>query len=177
MTRITDTKYWRDSVRKIMTFRYLDDIELDRLLSVGAILEYDLEEPIVIEGDIDQQFYGILQGTVSVTVHETEGKDVFVCSLGEGEVFGEAGFFMNIKRTATVTALEKTVALQLNRKDLTALIRDFPVAGNKILLITIYGLLKKLRAANQELAYERKSDMNQIDIDDLVNGLLSPIEP
>ncbi len=160
-----------------MTFRYLDDIELDRLLSVGAILEYDLEEPIVIEGDIDQQFYGILQGTVSVTVHETEGKDVFVCSLGEGEVFGEAGFFMNIKRTATVTALEKTVALQLNRKDLTALIRDFPVAGNKILLITIYGLLKKLRAANQELAYERKSDMNQIDIDDLVNGLLSPIEP
>lgn len=172
MKIITDTKPWRDSVRNIMTFRYLDDAELDRLLSVSMIQEYDIEEPIVTEGNIDQHFYGILKGTVCVSVHETDGKDVFVCTLGDGEVFGEAGFFMNIKRTATVKAQETTWALQLNRKDLTAMIRDFPAAGNKILLITIYGLLKKLRQANQELAYERKSDMNQVDIDDLVKGLL-----
>lgn len=172
MKIIENTKIWRSAVRNIMTFRYLDDKELDRLLAVGAIIEYEQDEPIVHEGDIDQQFYGVLDGTVCVSVLENEGKDVFVCSLGPGEVFGEAGFFMNIKRTASVTAQGKTVALQLNRKDLTALIRDFPTAGNKILLITIYGLLRKLRQANQELAYERKGDMNQVDIDDLVNGLL-----
>lgn len=171
MTALTVTKKWRDAVREIITFKYLDETELDRLLSVTSILEYDLEEPIVTEGEIDQHFYGVLEGTVSVCVHENDGKDVFICSLGPGEVFGEAGFFLNIKRTATVTALGKTIVLQLHRKELTAFIRDFPTAGNKILLITIYGLLRKLRMANQELAYERKSDINQDDIDDLVNSL------
>lgn len=173
MTILNDPNKWRNEVRKIMTFRYLTDIELNRLLEVGDIAEYDLEEPIVQEGQVDQHFFGILEGTVSVSVQEQEGKEVFVCSLGPGEVFGEAGFFLKIKRTASVTALGKTTVLRLARKDLTALIREFPAAGNKFLLITIYGLLRKLRMANQELAYERKSDMNQEDVDDLINGLLS----
>lgn len=156
-----------------MTFRYLDDAELDRLFSVGSIVEYDLEEPIVQEGELDQNFFGILEGTVSVTVKERDGRDVFMSSLGAGDVFGEAGFFLNIKRTATVTSLGKTVTIRLKRKDITSLIRDFPAAGNKILLVTIYGLLRKLKMVNQELAYERKADMCQDDVDDLVNGLLS----
>lgn len=176
MELIPVTKIWREAVKKIITFRYFDDSELDRLLNVGMILEYDSEEPIIVEGDVDQHFYGILEGTVSVTVHEKDGKDVFICVLGTGEVFGEAGFFLNIKRTASVTAKDKTVVFRLNRKEMTALIRDFPAAGNKILLITIYGLLHKLRQANQELAYERKGDMDQLDIDDLVNGLLTPAD-
>jgi CRP/FNR family cyclic AMP-dependent transcriptional regulator len=35
-------------------------------------------------------------------------------------------------------------------------------------MVIIYGLLRKLREANQELAFERKSDVGQDDIDDLV---------
>ena len=37
-----------------------------------------------------------------------------------------------------------------------------------MLMIIIYSLLKKLRDANQELAFERKSDIDQNDIDSLV---------
>lgn len=175
MNILPDAKSWRDAVRNLITFKYLDDAELDRLLGFGSILEFGLDEVIVQEGEIEHQFFGILQGTVGVSVHENEGKDVFICSLGAGDVFGEAGFFLNIKRTASVISLGKTIALRLNREDIAALIRESPSAGNKILLTTIYGLLRKLRAANQELAYERKSDMNQDDIDDLVGGLLEQI--
>ena len=174
MTILENTAPWRDAVRNIITFRYLDETELDRLVGIGTFVEYGLEEPIVQEGEIEHHFFGILEGTVSVTVHEKEGNDVFICSLGAGDVFGEAGFFLNIKRTASVISLGKTVAIRLDRANIAAFIREHPAAGNKILLTTIYGLLRKLRAANQELAYERKSDMNQDDIDDLVSGLLSP---
>ncbi len=155
-----------------MTFRYLGDDELTALIQAGTVLEYDGEEPIVREGEIDQCFFGILRGTVSVSVQENEGKDVFICALGAGEVFGEAGFFLKIKRTASVIAQDKTTVFRLTRGSLAKYIRSHPSAGNKILMITIYGLLRKLRMANQELAYERKSDMAQSDIDDLVNGLL-----
>lgn len=173
MTILPDAKSWRKAVHGIITFRYLNDVELDRLLGIAAIIEYGQDEVIVQEGEIEQQFFGILEGTVAVSVHEGEGKDVFICSLGVGDVFGEAGFFMNIKRTASVVALGKTVVIRLNREDIASLIREEPTAGSKIFLTTIYGLLRKLRAANQELAYERKADMNQDDIDDLVSRLLS----
>ncbi len=173
MKTIPDANAWRKAVHDIITFRYLDEKELDRLLAVGRVIEYGREEVIVKEGEIEQLFFGILDGTVSVSVHENEGKNVFICSLGAGDVFGEAGFFMNIKRTASVIALGKTVVFALNREDIASLIRTDPAAGNKIFLTTIYGLLRKLRAANQELAYERKSDMNQDDIDSLVSGLLA----
>lgn len=135
-------------------------------------MEYGLDEPIVREGELDQHFFGILEGTVAVSVREENGRDVFMSSLGAGDVFGEAGFFLNIKRTATVTSQGRTVAIRLNRKDITEILRDHPLAGNKILLVTIYGLLRKLKATNHELAYERRADMEQDDVDDLVNGLL-----
>ncbi len=172
MTILTDNDRWLKAVRNIITFRYLTDVELEVLVKSGTIQEYTGEEPIVTEGEIDQGIFGILQGTVSVNVQENDGADVFICSLGPGEVFGEAGFFLKIKRTASVVAKDKVTVFRLDREALMAHIRQFPSAGNKILLITIYGLLRKLRAANQELAYERKSDMNQGDIDDIVAGLL-----
>lgn len=167
---------WRDKVKDIMTFKYLTDAELDHLLSTGSVLQYDRNEAIVREGELDHHFFGVLSGTVSVSVGEAGGKDVFICALGEGEVFGEAGFFLKIHRTASVVARDKAVMFRLERKELASFIRAYPSAGNKILLITIYGLLKKLRAANQELAYERKSDLEQSDIDDLVGGLLAEME-
>lgn len=175
MTELKNGPEWREAVRGIMTFKYLSDSEVDRLLEGGAVVQFDRNETIVREGDLDHHFFGILSGTVSVSVRETDGKDVFICALGAGEVFGEAGFFLKIHRTATVVAKDRAVAFRLNRSELAGFIKAFPSAGNKILLITIYGLLKKLRAANQELAYERKADLEQDDIDDLVGGILGEI--
>lgn len=176
MTVLDNSPEWHNSVRNIMTFKYLSDRELDFLLSVGSVLRYERNETIVREGELDHHFFGVLSGTVSVSVSETGGKDVFICALGEGEVFGEAGFFLKIHRTASVIAKDRAVVFRLERKELASFIRSYPAAGNKILLITIYGLLKKLRAANQELAYERKADLEQDDIDDLVGGILSEME-
>lgn len=163
-----DKDAFRAKAKGIMTFRYLDGAELERLVDTATVCRYGAEEPITEEGGLDPYFFGILEGTVSVTVRENEGKDVYICSLGPGDVFGEAGIFLNVKRTATVTALGDCVLLRLHRKDLSSFIKDQPSAGNKMLLVVIYGLLRKLRAANQELAFERKADMDQTDIDALI---------
>jgi len=55
---------------------------------------------------------------------------------------------------------------------MSAFIRSKPAGGNKLLLVIIYSLLRKLRAANQELAYERKADMDQADVDSLMADML-----
>ena len=60
----------------------------------------------------------------------------------------------------------------MQRSDLSAFIKSQPAGGNKLLLVVIYSLLRKLRAANQELAYERKADMDQSDVDSLMADML-----
>jgi CRP/FNR family cyclic AMP-dependent transcriptional regulator len=164
-------------VRKIVTFRFLSDGEVIDLLGVSEVLEYEEGEPIVSEGEVSPYFFGIIEGTMSVgvTVAEEGGeeKQVYVTSLGPGDVFGEAGIFMSVKRTATVTALGPVVAIRIHRKELVRFLQRHAEAGNKILLTIIYSLLRKLRAANQELAYERKSDIGQDEIDSMVDGLFS----
>jgi len=51
-------------------------------------------------------------------------------------------------------------------------IKDYPRSGNKILMLIIYSLLKKLKEVNQELAYERKSDADQDDIDSIIQNFM-----
>ena len=137
MTLISNTEEWQDAVRKIITFRYLGDSELEYLLQAGNIEEYDIEEPIVNEGELDQCIFGILKGTVSVNVSERDVRQVDICALVAEELFGEAGLFMKIKRTASVVAQEKTTVFRLSREDLTSYIKEHPSAGNKILMVTI----------------------------------------
>ncbi|MCK5198011.1 MAG: cyclic nucleotide-binding domain-containing protein, partial [Spirochaetales bacterium] len=118
-------------------------------------------------------FYAVVEGSVRVSALESEGKDVYICTIGDGEIFGEAGIFMNVKRTASVTSCTETIVFRIERTQMLKFLKENPVAGNKFFMVMIYGLLKKLKEVNRELAYERKTDIDQDDIDALVNGLLN----
>ena len=146
---------------------------VDNLIDSCSILSFDEEEPIIKQGDTDQSFFAVVEGSVTVSALESEGKDVYICTIGDGEIFGEAGIFMKVKRTASVTSSMKTIVFKIDRTHMQKFIKENPSAGNKFFMVMIYGLLKKLKEANQELAYERKADVDQDDIDALVNDLLN----
>ncbi len=55
------------------------------------------------------------------------------------------------------------------RKDLISFFNKYPATGNKMLMIIVYSLLHKLRDANQELAFDRKTHILQSDIDSIIN--------
>lgn len=173
MIEITNKENYKNKIRKILTFKLMTDIELDHLLNSCSILSFDEEEPIIKQGDIDQSFYAVVEGSVRVSALESEGKDVYICTIGDGEIFGEAGIFMNVKRTASVTSCTKTIVFRIGRPQMLKFLKENPVAGNKFFMVMIYGLLKKLKEVNRELAYERKTDVDQDNIDALVNGLLN----
>jgi CRP/FNR family transcriptional regulator, cyclic AMP receptor protein len=173
MTEILKKTDYKVQIKKILTFKFMTDMELDNLIENCSILSFDEEEPIVIQGQTDQSFYAVIEGSVKVSARETEGKDIYICTIGDGEIFGEAGIFMKVKRTASVTSCTKTIVLRIERTQMLQFIKENPVAGNKFFMVMIYGLLKKLKEVNRELAYERKADVDQDDIDALVNGLLN----
>ncbi len=167
MKTISDGAAVRAQTGKVLIFKPLGEQELTALLGIASIITYDEGEKIVSEGDVSSSFFIVLDGTVHVMVRQ-QGKEVFICSLGEGDVFGEAAMFLKVKRTADVVAAGPVTLMQIRRPDLMGFIRKFSVAGNKLLLVIVYGLLRKLRGANQELAFERRSDIDQDDVDALV---------
>jgi len=172
MKRIKLTEDIHSQIREILTFRFLTQEELDRLIKASQIQLYAPGEKIITQGEVNQAIYAIIKGNVKVTVQEREENEAYISTIGAGEVFGEAGIFTEVKRTASVTCVEETLLLELDRKALISFIRSHPKAGNKILMLVIYSLLKKLREVNQELAYERKADADQDDIDSIIRNFM-----
>lgn len=161
-----------NKIKKILTFRFLSEKELESLVKISMIEHYDNEEKIIHQGEINQSFYAIIDGTVKVTVQEEGQNEAYICTIGNGEIFGEAGIFTEVKRTANVTCCTDATLLTITRDAMINFIKENPRSGNKILMLIIYSLLKKLKEVNQELAYERKSDADQDDIDSIIANFM-----
>lgn len=162
----------RNRLSKSLIFRYVEESRRDEIISVSEVFECGEEELIIREGEVSSCVYLVLNGQVCVKVRDNEGKQVYLSTIGEGEIFGEAGIFIKTARTADVVSLGESRIMKLHRKDLIEFIKKDPATGIKVLMIIIYGLLKKLRESNQELAYERQTDGDQDDIDALVESLM-----
>ena len=170
MKRGLDKKPYLDQIRNILVFKSFTEKELEGILEFCEIIALDNDEKIVKEGDISPAFYAVIDGAVKVTVKQ-EQKDVYICSLGAGDIFGEAAMFLKVRRTADVTATGQVLVLRFIRDDLLDFLKAYPRAGNKLLMLIIYSLLRKLRGANQELAFERRADIDQDDVDALIQEL------
>ncbi len=151
---------------------HLVEEELDAIVEFASVYEFSPTESIIAEGEIDQNMYLLVGGTVSVEV-ENDGRSVYIASLGPGEIFGEAGLFSNTERTASIVAQDEVKLIQITRSGFLKSINKRPKAAVKFMFMIIFGLLSKLRGVNAELAYERKDDARQDDID----ALLAEITP
>jgi serine/threonine-protein kinase len=99
----------QDTLRALGFFNDFTDSEIDEILSVCTMVSFKKGETIIQEGDIDNTFYIIALGSVEVR----KGKQA-VQILGKGDCFGEIGFLMNTKRTATIVATSPVVVLKVN---------------------------------------------------------------
>ena len=165
-----DKSKYQKSLTDILVFRSLSPEELEEILPFIDIIKFEPEEKVLSEGEQSTAFYAVLQGTVVVTVNSNEN-DVYICSIGAGDTFGEAAMFLKVKRTATITSADETIVVKMMRGDMFKYFEKCPKAGNKIMMLLIYSLLKKLREANQEIAFERRSDLDQSDVDNLMKEL------
>src|SRR3954463_13980515 len=69
-------------------------------------------EALVAEGDTSDAFFEVVRGAFTVQRAGDEGP---IAELGPGDLIGEIGFFGNIRRTATVTAIRDSCVLSLSR--------------------------------------------------------------
>lgn len=104
-------RYLADRLAEIDLFAGLDDVERARLAEACPERLYGAGERIVRQGDAGQSMFVVLDGRVRVTL-EPSGQEVAVTS--RGGFFGEMSMLTGEPRTATVSALDDALLMEIS---------------------------------------------------------------
>ena len=131
MTRGEDTAAL---LGRVSLFADLSERELEELAQVAVPRSWLAGEVIFREGDSGDTCYVIRDGAVRVTRRHSDGRQIALADLREGDIFGELAMFGGETRSATVEAVEPTVA------------------HPEMAVAMLSGLADRIRAANERLA-------------------------
>lgn len=95
-------------LRQLRFFHEFSQSEIWEVLRAGDWSEYRAEDEIVKEGEIEDRFFIIVSGEVSVTVN---GK--VVGRLEQGDCFGETSYLSGAKNTASIRADSPVTVLKV----------------------------------------------------------------
>jgi CPA1 family monovalent cation:H+ antiporter len=119
---------WPDFFKHHPTFSSLNEAEVGQLLKGGAAQEraYPPGSVIITQGDPGDSVFLIGAGSVQVTI------GVPVAVLKEGEFFGEIAAIERKPRTATVSAKENCLLLEVTGEEFRKLLAAHPEIQSKV---------------------------------------------
>jgi CRP/FNR family transcriptional regulator, cyclic AMP receptor protein len=133
---------------RVPLFADLSERELTELAQVAVPRSWLGGEVIFREGDPGDTCYVVRSGAVRVTRRHTDGRQIALADLREGDIFGELAMFGGETRSATVEAVEPTEGVAVLAGDLRRTI----VAHPEMAVAMLAGLADRIRAANERLA-------------------------
>lgn len=145
-----------EKMKKMTVLETLSDEDKIKLAQIAVYLKLKHREQIIKEGEGDTFFYLLLKGKVSVMVERDGGKEVFIDTIRENNLFGESAIFSDVKRTASVFAEGPVEMLRFEKQVFIDFIKDNSAIGIGMLLTMVKNLMKKLREANQDIALYRE---------------------
>jgi signal transduction histidine kinase len=96
-------------------FPSLNEQEVEHLASLAKVNTYPPDTILCQEGAYEDVFYLIADGQVIVTKRFDEHGDLVLRRAGPGEFFGEMAIIQEAPRSATITTLEETTCLELDK--------------------------------------------------------------
>jgi NADH dehydrogenase len=92
---------------------------------------YETGQSIIEQGDLADQFYVIVRGSVEV-VRTENGQEQYLARLGAGEAFGAIGLLPHRRRSATVRAVEPVDVIARGRSDFDLLAGTWKHLGESL---------------------------------------------
>jgi uncharacterized membrane protein len=139
-------------LKNVPLFALLDDDETAVLAGQVELKTFAERERIYKRGAPGGQAYVLVSGQVRVSTLDEEGQEVVVHEPVAGEFFGFASMLEQSPHQTNAVALQDSTCIEVDRKDITALLVQKPHAGMD--LLTVLG--RQFHAA-QELARARAS--------------------
>jgi uncharacterized membrane protein len=137
---------------EIPIFSLLDADERAVLAEQVELRRFATRQRIYRAGDPGAKAYVVTAGKVEVVVVDDDNQEVVLDTPTAAEMFGLASMLSASAHATTATALEDTTAIEIDRNDLTNLLRKKPLAGLDILTmvgrhIRTAQLLVRMRSA------------------------------
>ncbi len=134
------------AVKQLEFFQGFPDAEVWEIVRAGKWQDYADASEIILEGELDDSFYIIVHGEVSV---RKSNKDLR--SLYAGDCFGEMGYLAKTKRTATIVARGPTSLLKVNSAVISQVSLNCQVRFLKVFLRT---LIHRLSVTTERMSQE-----------------------
>jgi CRP/FNR family transcriptional regulator len=133
---------------RVSLFAGLSERDLAELAQVAVPRSWLAGEAVFREGDSGDTCYVIRSGAMRVTRRHSDGRQIALAELREGDIFGELAMFGGETRSATVEAVEPTTGVALLAGDLRRTIVAYP----EMAWAMLEGLADRIRAANERLS-------------------------
>jgi serine/threonine protein kinase len=121
-----------NSIKGLEFFQGFPDAEIWEIIRASNWQDYAVEDDIIVEGELDDCFYIIVEGEVGVVKN-----DQSIRMLSVGDCFGEMGYLAKTKRTATIKALVETALLKINSTVMSQVSLNCQVRFLKVFLRTL----------------------------------------
>jgi len=133
MNEITQDSLSGISLTKLSLFSQLNEEELLVITKVLKTVYIRKGEDIFKEGDTGKELFVLSSGAMSAYGTQSDGTRRKLFDITLGEFFGEMSIIAHEPRSATITATEDSVLINLAEADFYGVISDYPVIGYKIL--------------------------------------------
>jgi len=134
VTAVTD-QVKRRLLARVPLFEGLPDAELDALVAAARTRVVQRHEQLFHKGDEGRHVYVIVRGNLKALTTSLQGDDVVFNIQGPGEMLGEIALLAGQRRTATITAIEKSELLMIERRDFIDCLRRNSGVALKLLQV------------------------------------------
>lgn len=147
-----------DVLERVELFKPIPRAGLERLVERGVHRRFAVGETLMRQGETSQTMYVILEGRVRVDRWLPDERQVKLAELGAGDVVGEMGLLDSAPRSATVTAIEDTQALEIHATVLAIVLIENPAVSAALLRI----LSRRLRSADELVVEMSRSQKERL---------------
>src|SRR4051812_7942033 len=120
-------------LKNVPLFALLDDDEMAVLAGQVELKSFAPRQRIYKMGDAGGRAYVMVSGKVRVTAVDEDHQEVIVDEPATGEFFGFASMLDQTPHQTGAFALEETMCLEVDRKDIAVLLQRKPLAGMDML--------------------------------------------
>jgi CRP-like cAMP-binding protein len=140
-----------EHLRKVSLLSALSDVELQKLIQLGKLVNFEPFTNVVIEGESSWGMYLIVEGQVGIyKVNKLSGNVYDVGQLQAGSFFGEMSLVDDQPRSATVQSLTPCVLFYVGKAEFQRLVDSSPQLKLRFLESCIQQLVGRLRSLNDD---------------------------
>ncbi|SDH36737.1 Crp/Fnr family transcriptional regulator [Propionivibrio dicarboxylicus] len=161
------------SLRAVPLFAGVPDEQLELVARVAVKRKFPKHRTVVFAGDKTSALYVIVSGSAKVLSRDSEGREVILAFLSQGECFGEMGLIDGEPRSADVVVVDPSELLEISRDDLVKAFKQ----SSDLSLNIMKSLVTRLRQANWKIEGLALMDVygrvakNLFDLSEVVGGV------